>query len=240
MEKIVIIILGQNKLNHFLKLLIRREAMNHTGNKKCKKAILGFSMIAIIFSLFMESAMSRVDEPKFTVLKSEDDIQIRQYEPMIVAEVEVIGERKQAINQGFRSIADYIFGNNTPKKKIAMTAPVIQQPVEKIAMTAPVTQQGMKNRWRVRFVMPSSYTMETLPTPKNSEVKLISIPPKRFAVIRFSGFNSDRNLTNYREKLASYITKNKLSAVGEPMMAYYNPPWTLPFLRRNEIMMELP
>lgn len=214
--------------------------MTVSFKREFKKALFAFSIVVIISGLFTEPLMSRVDEPKFTVLKSDDDIQIRQYEPIIVAEVEVTGERKQAINQGFRMIADYIFGNNSPKKKIAMTAPVSQQPVEKIAMTAPVTQQGMKNQWKVRFVMPSSYTMETLPTPKNSEVKLISIPAKRFAVIRFSGFNSDKNLTNYREKLASYMTQNKLSAVGEPIMAYYNPPWTLPFLRRNEIMMELP
>ena len=117
--------------------------------------------------------MSRVAEPKFNIVATEGKIQIRDYPPVIVAEAEVAGQRKRAINEGFRLIAGYIFGGNTPGQKIAMTAPVTQQRGEKIAMTAPVTQQASGDVWKVRFVMPEGYTMKTLPKPKNDRVKLI-------------------------------------------------------------------
>jgi len=194
----------------------------------------------IVLAALSGTIMSRVNEPKYTLVKSEDNIQIRAYDPMVVAEVEVSGDRLPAINQGFRLIADYIFGNNAPAKKIAMTAPVTQQSGgEKIVMTAPVTQQGNGNIWKVRFVMPVDYTLETLPVPNNKQVKLIPIPAKRFVVVRFSGFNTDRNINTHRQELLDYVTNNKLVTEGEPIMAFYNPPWTLPFLKRNEIMIEL-
>lgn len=135
--------------------------------------------------------MSLVEQPSYTVIRSLGDVEVRDYPPMIVAEVEVSGERKRAINAGFRMIADYIFGNNSPSKKIPMTAPVTQQAGENIAMTAPVSQQSAGGAWRVRFVMPSGYTLETLPTPNNAAVKLVVVPAERFAVIRFSGLAGD-------------------------------------------------
>jgi len=213
--------------------------MNQQSKKWAVKAAWGVLIIILILAALSGTIMSRVDEPKFEIVTSEDNIQIRDYQPIIVAEVEVSGERAKSINNGFRMIADYIFGNNTTSKKIAMTAPVMQQSGEKIAMTAPVTQQGNGNFWKVRFVMPSNYTIQTLPAPHNTQVKLIEIPSKRFAVIRFSGFNSEHNISVHREKLFHYISKNKLTTVEEPVMAFYNPPWTLPFLKRNEIMIEL-
>jgi hypothetical protein len=194
---------------------------------------------AIIFAALLGTIMSRVDEPKYTVIETDGNIQIRDYGPILVAEVEVSGERMKAINQGFRIIADYIFGNNAPAQKIAMTAPVTQQAGEKIAMTAPVTQQGSGDVWKVRFVMPQNYTLETIPKPNNQQVRLLSNPAKRFAVIRFSGFNTDRNINSHLEKLRRYVSDHKLISVGEPIMAFYNPPWTLPFLKRNEVMLEL-
>lgn len=169
--------------------------------------------------------MGRVDEPKFTVVKSEGKIQIRDYDPIVVAEVEVDGERIPAINAGFRKIFDYIFGNNVP--------------AQKIAMTAPVTQQESGDVWKIRFVMPAGTTPDTLPEPNSPQIKLTSVEAKRFAVIRFSGFNTDRNMTVHRKVLLDYVVKNKLVTIGEPTMAFYNPPWTLPFLKRNEIMIEL-
>ena len=109
--------------------------------------------------------VSNVEQPKYQVVESSGDIEIRDYPPMIVAEAEVSGDRRDAIGKGFRFIADYIFGNNTTAQKVPMTAPVTQQGSEKIAMTAPVTQQGDGNTWRVRFIMPSSYTMRRCPSP---------------------------------------------------------------------------
>ena len=194
---------------------------------------------AILLACLSGTIMSQVEQPKYTVLESQGEIEVRQYAPMIVAEVEVRGERMKALNQGFRLIADYIFGNNLSSKKVAMTAPVTQELGEKIAMTAPVTQHGTGNSWKVRFVMPEDYTLDTLPKPKNKDVRLISIPAKKVVVIRFSGYNTDKNINTHREALMKYIEDQHLSVVGQPTTAFYNPPWTLPFLRRNEIMVEL-
>jgi len=182
---------------------------------------------------------SNVEQAKYTVVESHDALEIRDYEPMIVAEAEVSGERKEAINQGFRIIADYIFGNNAPKQNVAMTAPVIQQPAEKIAMTAPVTQESAGNSWKVRFVMPASYTMDTLPKPNNDEVKLEKVPGKRFAVIRFSGMAAEESLKERTDELNAFIKDKNLNALSQPTYAFFNPPWTLPFLKRNEVMVEI-
>ena len=208
-----------------------------------RRGIYGLIWVApvalIALACLSGTIMSQVEQPKYTVLESEGEIEVRQYEPMIVAEVEVRGERMKALNQGFRLIADYIFGNNLSSKKVAMTAPVTQETGEKIAMTAPVTQDGNGDCWKVRFVMPADYTLETLPKPRNQDVRLIAVPARKAVVIRFSGYNTERNINSHRETLMKYIVDRHLSVVGAPTTAFYNPPWTLPFLRRNEIMFEL-
>lgn len=183
--------------------------------------------------------MSNVEQAKYEVVESQGDIQIRDYAPMIVAEAEVIGERKEAINQGFRIIADYIFGNNAPRQNVAMTAPVVQQPSEKIAMTAPVIQEGAANSWKVRFVMPASYSLDTLPKPNNDAVKIQQIEGKRFAVIRFSGMAGEDSLKEQTDSLNAFMTEKNLKAISQPTYAFFNPPWTLPFLKRNEVMVEV-
>jgi len=183
--------------------------------------------------------VSNVEQAKYEVVKSQGAIEIRDYTPMIVAEAEVSGERKKAINQGFRIIADYIFGNNSPKQKVAMTTPVIQQATEKISMTTPVTQEGAGNSWKVRFMMPANYTIDTLPKPNNDAVKLENVPSKRFAVIRFSGIASEDNLKKYTDELNAFIKDKNLNAISQATYAFFNPPWTLPFLRRNEVMVEI-
>lgn len=195
--------------------------------------------VAVIGVAVWGPIVSNVEQAKYEVVESQGDIQIRDYAPMIVAEAEVSGERKEAINQGFRIIADYIFGNNAPKKNVAMTAPVIQQPSEKIAMTAPVIQEGAGNSWKVRFVMPASYTMETLPKPSNNAVKLKKIPGKRFAVVRFSGIAGEGSLKEHTDELNTFLKDKKLNALSSATYAFFNPPWTLPFLRRNEVMVEV-
>lgn len=182
--------------------------------------------------------MSRVEQPEYKVDRQDGAIEIRWYPPMIAAETIVQGERKPAINEGFRRIAGYIFGDNKPREKIAMTAPVEQQR-QKIAMTAPVTEQGQNGEWTVRFIMPKSWSMEKLPVPLNDRVTLKPIPAHRTLVIRFSGFASDGTIKAKTEELKEYAEEHGLTTVGEPVLAFYNPPWTLPFLRRNEIMLEL-
>jgi effector-binding domain-containing protein len=169
--------------------------------------------------------MAQVKEPQYTLVEKQGNIEIRDYAPIIVAEVDVKGKRMPAINQGFRLIADYIFGNNAP--------------AQKIAMTAPVTQQASGEHWKVRFVMPEEHTLDSLPAPNNPQVQRLAIPARRYAVIRFSGFNTDGNIASHREQLLRYIAEHNLNIQGKPVMAFYNPPWTLPFLKRNEVMIEL-
>lgn len=195
--------------------------------------------VAVIGAAAWGPIVSNVEQAKYEIVESHSAIEIRDYAPMIVAEAEVSGERKEAINKGFRIIADYIFGNNAPKQNVAMTAPVIQQPAEKIAMTAPVTQEGAGNSWKVRFVMPASYTMDTLPKPNNDAVKLEKVPGKRFAVIRFSGMAGEDSLKEHTDTLNSFISDKKLRPLSQATYAFFNPPWTLPFLRRNEVMIEI-
>ena len=183
--------------------------------------------------------MSNVEKPDYVVTLSKNNIEIREYKPMITASVRVSGERKEAIRKGFRLVADYIFGNNAISTKIAMTAPVEQRESQKIAMTAPVQQQLDGQSWEISFVMPKEYSINTLPTPKNSEVTLAEIASKQFVVIKFSGRNTDSNIEQYTTRLEKFAVDNSIQTIGSPKYAFYNPPWTLPFLRRNEVMLEL-
>ena len=137
-----------------------------------------WTMITSIIALFLivgvlaGPVISNVEKPDYKIIQSEQNIEIRQYEPMIIAEVEVDGKREDAIRDGFRLIADYIFGNNKVQRDIAMTAPVQQKESQKIAMTAPVQQQSTGKSWQISFVMPSKYSMQTLPEPKDDRVRL--------------------------------------------------------------------
>jgi DNA gyrase inhibitor GyrI len=195
--------------------------------------------IAILVAILWGPIVSNVEQAKYDVVESHGKIEIRDYAPMIVAEVSVPGDRETAISDGFRKIADYIFGNNISSQKVAMAAPVTQQPGGKIAMTEPVTQQGGEELWQVRFVMPSSHTMESLPKPNSPDVVLREVTGKRFAVIRFSGRTKTKSLEERTKDLQAFIENKQLQAISEPTYAFFNPPWTLPFLRRNEVMIEI-
>lgn len=183
--------------------------------------------------------MSRVERPNYKVIRSQKNIEVREYSPMILAEVEVSGERKQAIKTGFKILANYIFGNNTSNMKMEMTAPVTSKVSEKMAMTAPVMQEQYMDKWKVSFVMGEKYTLETLPKPNSKEVILIQLQAKRFAVIQFSGLADDENIKQHTKELEAYISNENLKPIGGTILAFYNPPWTLPFLRRNEVMIEI-
>lgn len=200
--------------------------------------LFGLLIVLVVAAIGAGPLMSRVEQPEYTVTTSRGAIEIRAYQPMIAAEATVEGDRKPAINEGFRLIAAYIFGANEPNSTIAMTAPV-QQQKQTIAMTAPVTQQQTGDVWTVQFIMPKTWTLETLPTPTDARVKINPIAARSFAVIKFTGFASDETIKNRTDELRRYAAENSLSTTGQPVLAFYNPPWTLPFLRRNEIMLEL-
>ncbi len=207
--------------------------------KKTWIMITSIIAIILIVGVLAGPVLSDVEKPDYKVIQSEQNIEIRQYEPMIIAEVEVDGKREGAIGDGFRLLADYIFGNNTVQQVISMTAPVQQKENQKIAMTAPVQQQSTGKSWRMSFVMPSKYSMDSLPVPNNNRVRLKEILTKKFVVIEFSGTNSNENVTEHENQLMNYIEANQIKINGSPNYGFYNPPWSLPFLRRNEVMIEI-
>ena len=184
-----------------------------------------------------------VEEPKYTVLEKTPPFELRSYSPMILAEVQVEGDLDEASSQGFRLIAAYIFGQNQVSEKISMTAPVVveEQAVKgaSIAMTAPVSIESNAGKWTVAFVMPAEYSMESLPKPLNSKVKLRQIPAVKRAVIGFSGFYNENKVTERTVELEEWMRTKNLQAASIPKFARYNPPWTLPFMRRNEIMIDV-
>ena len=202
-------------------------------------------ILLIIFLVGGCSSVGKTPEPVWSSVRKDGNIEIRAYDAMIVAEATTTGERYAAINEGFRILAAYIFGENTVQKKIAMTAPVTQQAgkpqSQKIAMTAPVTQDASKKpaEWNVRFVMPGNYPLETLPRPKDKRINILEIPAFKAVVICFSGFNTDNNLHKHETELMAWIKKNNIKISGNPIYAFYNPPWTPPFLKRNEVMIKI-
>ncbi len=180
------------------------------------------------------------EEPKFALVLKDGAFEIRDYEPTVVAEVRVSGSQDRASNQGFRLLAGYIFGGNTRRQSIAMTAPVAQQrSSETIAMTAPVTSSGSGSDWTVRFTMPSEHTMETLPVPNDSRVRLRVEPGQRMALIRFSGIADSRQVDRRMLELDRELQARNLRRLGPTSLAQYDPPWTLWFMRRNEVMVPI-
>ncbi len=185
-----------------------------------------------------------IEEPKFKLLEKDKDFELRLYAPKIIAEVLINGTLQESSSKGFRLIADFIFGNNTSQsgksERISMTAPVsVEARAEKISMTAPVGVHQASNGWKVYFVMPSQYTLDSLPKPNNPLVNIKEIPEQKFAVIRFSGLVNEEKMRKKLSELEKWLASKKLKSIGQPELARYNPPWTLPFLRRNEVMVEI-
>lgn len=208
-------------------------------------------VFVFLTSILIASAAMATEEPKYVLLEKSEPFELRAYAPRIVAEVKVDGDLDAASNQGFRLIAAYIFGKNQVSEKIAMTAPVgiesgDQSKSAKISMTAPVTIEGPKsqdksnqNQWTVSFVMPAEYTLNTLPKPLDSQVKIREVPSERRAVITFSGFYNEDKVQEKTQALQDWIKARNMKSIGEPQFARYNPPWTLPFMRRNEVMIQV-
>jgi hypothetical protein len=198
-------------------------------------------LLGVLFTLttYGQIAMATA-EPPYTAVLTVGDFEIREYPSLIAAEVTMTGPRSEAISAGFRLLAGYIFGGNTTRQSIAMTSPVTQAPKEseKIAMTAPVTQSGDELGWTVRFIMPQGYTLDTLPIPNDSKVKLVTLEPTRVAVVKFSGLAKEPDIIEHTQQLKQFMLEQKLVAAGSETLARYDPPWTLWFLRRNEIMIK--
>ena len=192
--------------------------------------------LATALLLCLPGAAHAVEEPDYELLRQEGDFEVRAYGATLVAETVVSGEFEDAGSRAFRALFKYIDGNNQAREEIAMTAPVSQARSEKIAMTAPVSQRAEGGQWVVSFMMPSDYTMATLPEPLDSRIVLRELPPYRAAVIRYSGFWSEDNYREHLEALEDWVAKAGLEPRGEPVWARYNAPFTPWFLRRNEIL----
>ena len=194
-----------------------------------------------------------IEEPRYDVIITQPPFELRHYAPTLIAQTIVDGDMDTASSQGFRLIANYIFGNNISvgsdqAAKIAMTTPVTVEPQSsKIAMTAPVTIEPQSGdtrvsgakQWRIHFVMPSQYTLANIPKPNNSAVTLHELPRKYMAVYRYSGFNTQARVQEKTEETLAWAKQQSLTVVGTPQLSRYDPPWTLPMFRRNEIMVEV-
>ncbi|MBT5484861.1 MAG: heme-binding protein [Gammaproteobacteria bacterium] len=215
--------------------------------KKVNKPV--FSLLALlvlpVFIMSGDLAMA-IEEPDFEVIKQEGDIEYRRYSPFIIAQtlVKEAQSRTDSSNVGFRRLFSYITGDNTGQEKIEMTAPVIQQEGqkkggEKIAMTAPVQQAQSDEGWLVSFVLPLNYTMETAPIPDSPDITLRQVAARIMAVLTFSGRWSEKNVSKHQEKLLASLASSDVKIIGEPEFAAYNAPFALPFMRRNEVMIEV-
>ena len=182
-----------------------------------------------------------IKEPTYVVLDRMSGFELRQYDPYLVAYTDVSGTSTDALTDGFRILAGYIFGGNVKKESIAMTAPVMQTDLqsETISMTAPVTEQIIGDMHRVTFVMPKNYTLESLPTPNDERVKFVEVPAKKYAVLRFGWYATESRITAKKRELLSLVESESLTTVSEPLYAGYNDPWSFPLLIRNEILIEV-
>ena len=204
---------------------------------KLNKVFRGFIFLTVT-TLSSGFALAATEEPKYTVLLKEDAFELRQYAELIVAETVVNGDMDSASSQGFRTIADFIFGNNkapgqNTSAKIAMTAPVTVQPRTGDSSLRQATD------WRIQFVMPSEYKLASLPTPNNQAVQLRELPAQRFAVLRYSGFNNESKVEDKTKELMAWVKTKNWQTIGSPQLSRYDPPWTLPMWRRNEIRVEV-
>lgn len=212
--------------------------------------IVAILLVWTAFSYFFDRS---IKTPEYTVVEKSEGYEIRSYKPYLTAQVEVSGTFDESINQGFSVLADYIFGNNTKQTDIAMTAPVIETESEKItmtapvmekesevlAMTAPVVETGDNTKRIISFVMPSQYSLETLPKPNNHEVKIVPQEARKVAVLSFSWFRNANRVAGKKQELLKLLERDLIAPKGLPEYAGYNAPFTAPWLNRNEIMVEI-
>jgi len=221
--------------------------------------VLGVALL--LWFLYGWLSVRSIEEPKYVVVSEAAGYEVREYAAYIIAETTVAGvsTRDEAASKGFGIVAGYIFGDNTSKSKLAMTAPVNTEGVssEKLAMTAPVNiekadseniamtvpvnteREQNSDSYKISFVMPSEYTLATLPEPNDSRVRLIEVPSRKMAVRTFSWSNSESNFKKQETELMSTLARDGVETVGVINVARYNPPWTIPFMLRNEVQIEI-
>jgi hypothetical protein len=184
-----------------------------------------------------------IEEPSFRVLERDGAFELREYAPHLLAETRVESDFESAGNVAFQRLFRYISGDNTAQQKIAMTAPVTQTSAaasgEKIAMTAPVSQQADGTGYRVAFVVPAKYTLDSVPQPRDPTVQVRAVPEQLTASWRYSGRWTSANYQQHLAELRNAIAARGLKETGKPILARYNPPFMPSFLRRNEVLIPI-
>lgn len=210
---------------------------------KCKHVVVGVFVGLFAFVSGVAAADDSYEMPSYKVLYTQGDIEIREYAPQLVAEVMVKGDRSSAANKGFRILADFIFGGNQPEASISMTAPVMQEVVlqeeGQPSVKTVEAVDGDENSWRIRFMMPSKYTLSTIPTPNDARIAIRELAAYRAAAIRFTGLWTQSNLEEHAQELAEFVKMHRLKTIATAAYAFYNDPFTWPWSRRNEVIVAL-
>ena len=197
-------------------------------------SLLVIAAVFLVFQLVVSMTTSDIETPKYKVLKKYPRFELRQYESMMLATTNLgPASYDEKASEGFRTVASYIFGKNKSNEKIAMTAPVTAEPQS--------SELHMQNasKWRIHFVMPSQYTLANIPKPKNDAITLREVPSKFFLVHSYSGFNTLARVQVKTDEALAWATRKSLKVLSPPQLSRYDPPWTLPVFRRNEIMLEV-
>ena len=189
-------------------------------------------LIIALFILIYTNISMALEEPKFQILKSNNNYEIREYSDRLAVEVTYSNQ-----DSGFRYLFNYISGENTTSEKVSMTVPVTQS--VKIDMTAPVTQSKKDGKLVMQFYLPSKFTLNNAPKPTNSRVSLVVLEGGIYAVIKYSGRVTDKNFQKHYEELKKYLTKDNINFIEPGIRATFNGPFTLPILRRNEVMIKI-
>ena len=203
-----------------------------------RRRSLALALLTVLFTAAPN--VMAIEEPAYRVVRTMEDIEVRDYAPYTVAEVEVAGSADEAGGRAFPILAGYIFGKNAGERRLSMTAPVVQTaaPV-RLPMTAPVTQAASSGGHIVQFVLPSGVTRATAPEPLDPRVHLRDVPAQRHAVVRYAGFWSEANYAEHLARLQAVVGASDLRVIGEPVFARYDPPFKPWFMRRNEIWLPL-
>ncbi len=191
-----------------------------------------YPLIIALFTIIYTNISMALEEPKYQIIKSNKNYEIRKYKDRLAAEVEYSNE-----DSGFRYLFNYISGENTSLEKISMTVPVTQS--VKIDMTAPVTQTTKDDKMLMQFFLPSKFTLDTAPKPTNKKVRLVVLKGDYYAIIKYSGRVTNKNFQKHYKELKEYLIKDKINFTEPAIRATFNGPFTLPVFRRNEVMMKI-
>lgn len=198
--------------------------------------ILSILFLTILITGCSVMGIRNYEEPNYEVTVQEDQFEVRQYSDVLVAQSSSPGTYKESSGKNFERLAGYIFGKNIADEKMEMTTPVLQeQQSEKMDMTVPVYQQQSEANWTMTFVLPAKYTIDTVPKPLNENVTVKVLPQIKVATLQFNGRMNEDNIQKHTKMLDAWVKQKGFNAVASPYSAAYDPPWTLPMLRRNEI-----